>query len=111
MRSRPEAPRPSDLKTPLQPNSPNVPVFGGMKGVQFRVASPGCLSRYQMPNAITARSTETFRSENPAPAKLAECAGVRRNEGRPIPGRQPRMLEQVPDAECDHGQKHRDLPI
>src|SRR5438105_10724424 len=45
---------PAPRSTPLHPNSPNLPVFGGMNGCQLAVLT------YLMPNATKSTSTTTF---------------------------------------------------
>src|SRR5437899_8035390 len=45
---------PAPRSTPLQPNSPNLPLFGGMNGCQF------ALLMYCMPNAMNNSSTATL---------------------------------------------------
>src|SRR5450432_4301886 len=51
---------PAARKIPDQPNCPNSPVLGGMKGCQFAAVRLGCFMRKLMPIATKIISTQTF---------------------------------------------------
>ena len=76
---------PAPAKMPLKPNSPNVPVFGGMKGCQFSATiarMPTKMNVTTTPTLTKTISVFTFADSRIPTTRIAEMIRTMRKAGR-----------------------------